>query len=153
MYDNEKFDWFFISAFWGHRYHVADTDQQSSGKKRKFLFHKWQLHLQIIQVTLNSSVNFVIYCIFGDKFKRSKAFLPFLISCVITSALFSWLSYSFWPPFLSQNLHQPLSLNARWVWHVFPPCYRNKISGENPFVWQRRRKSADQAKHHLPPKY
>ena len=85
--------------------------------------------------------------------KGPKAFLPFLISCVNTSALFSWLSYSFWPPFLSQNLHQPLSLNARWVWHVFPPSFRNKISGENPFVWQRRRKSADQAKHHLPPKY
>ena len=85
--------------------------------------------------------------------KGPKAFAPFLISCVNTSALFSWLSSSCWPPFLSQNLHQPLSLNARWVWHVFPPCYRNKISGENPFVWQRRRKSADEAKHHLPLKY
>ena len=79
VYDDEKFDVLFISAFWRrYRYHLADTDQQSSGKKREFMFHKWQLHLpNYIQVTLNSSVNFVIYCIFGDKFKRCECLSSF----------------------------------------------------------------------------
>jgi len=30
----------------------------------------WLTKINNLQVTLNSSVNFVIYCIFGDKFKR-----------------------------------------------------------------------------------
>ena len=54
------------------------------------------------QVTLNSSVNFVIYCIFGDKFKRFIS-LKYLVSMQPTFMLFYFLQiFSLWQslPFL-----------------------------------------------------
>ena len=38
---------------------------------------KYQSIIKLFQVTLNSSVNFVIYCIFGEKFKRWVAHYDF----------------------------------------------------------------------------
>ena len=91
---------------------------------------------EMSQVTLNSSVNFVIYCIFGDKFKRFIS-LKYLVSMQPTFMLFYFLQiFSLWQclPFLHlpffHRIFTNLFLSMLGEWFIFP----DKIIFDGNFV-------------------
>ena len=91
---------------------------------------------EMSQVTLNSSVNFVIYCIFGDKFKRFIS-LKYLVSMQPTFMLLYFLQiFSLWQrlPFLHlpffHRIFTNLFLSMLGEWFIFP----DKIIFDGNFV-------------------